>query len=234
GEIYIAGKGLAIGYLNRPETTAQRFLANPFEPGKRMYRTGDTGRWQPGGKIQYLGRIDQQVKIRGFRIEPGEIQHRLQEEKAVKEALVIVKEDNAEDKYLCAYIVPTHQETFNLPDLREAITQKLPDYMHPAFIVTMTALPLTANGKIDRNALPEPEISEEERYVSPETETEKKLTEIWAEILGMEKEKLGIDANFFTVGGHSLKATVLAAEIHKEWEVKISLVDIFEKFTIRR
>ncbi|MCP4151048.1 MAG: amino acid adenylation domain-containing protein, partial [bacterium] len=233
GEIYIAGKGLAIGYLNRPETTAQRFLPNPFQPGEKMYRTGDSGRWLPGGKIEYLGRTDQQVKIRGFRIEPGEIQYRLLAEETVKEALVSVKEDETNDKYLCAYIVPTHLESFEITALRETLAQKLPDYMIPPFFVTLKEIPLTDNGKIDRNALPEPEIQSHVPYVPPGNTIEEGLVEIWAGILGMQKEELGIDANFFEIGGHSLKATVLAAEIHKVFGVKISLVDIFEKFTIR-
>jgi amino acid adenylation domain-containing protein len=241
GEIYISGAGVARGYLNRPGLTAERFVKNPFIPGKRMYRTGDLARYLAGWNIEFLGRIDHQVKIRGYRIEPGEIENHLLAHERIKDALVVVKEVKG-DRYLCAYIVPDstyspqplNPEDF-VPEvqLRDYLSGALPDYMIPSFFIPLEKIPLTSHGKVDRGALPDPVFRGSETYVPPRNKVEEKLAEIWAEVLGIEKETVGINANFFQLGGHSLKATVLAARIHKEFNTRISLTEIFNKPTIR-
>ncbi|MBP2654775.1 MAG: non-ribosomal peptide synthetase [Firmicutes bacterium] len=230
GELCIAGDGLARGYLNRPELTAEKFVANPFDSGERMYRTGDLARWLGDGNIEFLGRIDQQVKIRGFRIELGEIEAGLLTYPAVKEAIVIVKDDLTNSKYLCAYIVA--EDKLTLAELRDHLAPMLPEYMLPTSFVQLDRLPLTPNGKIDRKALPQPErISAGKEYVAPRNEAEEKLVWIWQEVLGV--EKVGIEDNFFELGGHSLKAITLAARIHKEFGIEVPLQELFKAQTIK-
>ncbi|AKH65701.1 hypothetical protein VY86_01010 [Photorhabdus thracensis] len=206
GEIYIGGDGVACGYLNRPELTAERFLADPFsgEPGARMYRTGDLARYLPDGNLEFLGRNDQQVKIRGFRIEPGEIEARLMEHPVVHEAVVLVLGDG-QDKRLVAYVVAEADEAL-VNHLRTYLSAILPDYMVPAAFVRLDIFPLTSNGKLDRRALPAPEEEAFARqvYEAPQGETETTLAAIWRELLGV--ERISRYDNFFALGGHSLLA----------------------------
>jgi amino acid adenylation domain-containing protein/non-ribosomal peptide synthase protein (TIGR01720 family) len=230
GELCVSGDGLSRGYLNRPELTAKKFVENPFIPGERMYRTGDLARWLADGNIEFLGRIDHQVKIRGFRIELGEIESRLMELEAVKEAVVLAREEEAKDKYLCAYFVA--DEEVSIKDLRKRLSGNLPDYMIPSYFVQLDALPLNQNGKVDRKALPVPDggsgIGSE--YEAPRNREEEILTNIWSEVLGV--EKIGINDNFFELGGHSLKGTVLATRIHRELNVELPLKELFKSPTV--
>jgi len=201
---------------------------------KRLYKTGDLACWLLDGNIQFLGRIDHQVKIRGFRIELGEIENQLLTHHKVKEAVVIAREDR-NDKYLCAYITakPGETHTIDSNELREYLSQRLPSYMVPAYFVQLENIPLGFSGKVNRKALPEPEIKPGENYIAPRNETEKKLAEIWSDILDIEKEKISIHDNFFHLGGHSLKATLLVSRIHKELKVSVPLSEIFKTSHIR-
>ncbi|MDZ8064929.1 MAG: amino acid adenylation domain-containing protein [Nostoc sp. DedQUE08] len=214
GELHIGGAGLARGYLNRPELTQEKFISNPFEKaavrlrspigGSKLYKTGDLGRYLPDGNIEYLGRIDNQVKIRGFRIELGEIEAALSQYEDVQVCCVIVSEDIPGNKRLVAYIVPQSQITPTVSELRSFLKEKLPEYMIPSAFVILESLPLTPNGKIDRRALPEPEARTgiEIDIVQPRTPIEEKLTQIWAQVLRV--EKIGIHDNFFELGGDSI------------------------------
>jgi amino acid adenylation domain-containing protein/non-ribosomal peptide synthase protein (TIGR01720 family) len=238
GELYIGGEGIAAGYLNRPELTAEKFIPSPFIPGDRLYRTGDLARWSSPGSIEFAGRIDQQVKIRGFRVEPGEIESRLLKHPAIGSALVVSGIDSDGDRYLCAYIVPrTHNAFDGLHPLsrvlRDYLSESLPEYMIPAFFVPLEKIPLTLNGKVDMKALPAPKAETSDVYIAPRNPTEGKMADIWADLLGLDRATLGIGANFFELGGHSLKATVLATRIQKEFGMKVSLTDIFRHPTLR-
>ena len=228
GELCIGGEGLARGYLNRPELTAEKFVDNPFKPGERIYRTGDLARWLPDGNIEFLGRIDHQVKIRGFRIELGEIESRLLELEQVKEAVVLAKDDDSGDKYLCAYIV--YDAELNVSNIRTSLSATLPDYMMPSYFMRIDSIPLTPNGKVDRRALPEPEGVVGTEYVAPRNATEEVLASIWSQVLN--KEHVGIYDNFFELGGHSLKGVVLVSRIHKELSVELPLRELFKAPTI--
>ncbi|MCP4156049.1 MAG: amino acid adenylation domain-containing protein, partial [bacterium] len=205
-------------------------------PEARFYSTGDLARWRSDGNIEFLGRADHQVKIRGYRVELGEIEKRLLEKEGIKEAVVMAREDNGGAKYLCAYIVAGDRAPEN-PELRQHLTQTLPDYMIPTYIVNQEKIPLTANGKVDTKALPEPEIKSATAYRAPRNETEKKLVTIWADLLNIDTSRaettLGIDDNFFNLGGHSLKATILTARIQKEFNVKLQLTQLFKTPRIR-
>ncbi len=231
GELCISGVGVGRGYQNRPELTAEKFLQNPHIPGERMYRSGDLARWLPNGNVEYLGRMDNQVKIRGNRIELGEIENELLKHGEIKEAAVIAKVDNNGNMYLCGYIVSERELTVS--ELKEHLVKNLPDYMVPSYFITLDKLPLSANGKLDRKALPEPDgnINTGVEYVAPTNETEEILAAIWREVLGI--EEIGINDNFFELGGHSLKATSVAAKIHKQLNVEIPLKEIFNIPTIR-
>ncbi|MCP4154596.1 MAG: amino acid adenylation domain-containing protein, partial [bacterium] len=236
GELCIAGVQLARGYLNNLELTAAKFIKNPFNSGTKLYRTGDLARWLPDGNVEYLGRIDHQVKIRGFRIELGEIEARLLKHDAVKEVVVITLEDKTGDKTLCAYIVTGETaapETLGA-GLREHLAQELPDYMVPTYFVTLDKLPITTSGKVNRKALPKPLLTGTATYTAPGDDVEIKLEEIWTNLLGLEKGNIGIDDNFFEMGGHSLKATTLIYRINKELGVNIELNKVFTNPTIRR
>ncbi len=227
GELCIGGDGLARGYLNRPELTAKKFVANPFKPGERMYRTGDLARWMPDGNIEFLGRIDHQVKIRGYRIELGEIESRLLKHDSIKEAVVVAKEDNSSNKYLYAYFVAEQELT--ITELRDYLAQELPEYMIPSYFIQLDKLPMTPNGKLDRKALPEPDgnLNTGVEYEAPRNELEEKISVIWQEILGT--ERVGINDNFFHLGGHSLKAMQVVAKIT---DYTLTLTDIFQYPTI--
>ncbi|MGX5439997.1 non-ribosomal peptide synthase/polyketide synthase [Bacillus thuringiensis] len=234
GELCVSGEGLARGYLNRPELTAEKFVPNPFIPGERMYRTGDLARLLPDGNIEFLGRIDHQVKIRGYRIELGEIENQLLKQKEIKEAVVIAREDNDRQPYLCAYFTSeTRKKESMIQEIRKVLANELPEYMIPAFFVQLDKLPLTANGKVDRKALPEPDESAVVgvEYEAPRNEVEERLVSIWQDILGV--EKVGINQHFFEIGGHSLKATTMVSKINKEFMVEIPLRQIFQTPTIK-
>ncbi len=231
GEIYIGGSGTARGYLNEQQQTAEKFITNPFIHGDRLYKTGDLGRRLPEGDIEFLGRIDQQVKIRGFRIEPGEIESCLLSHSSIKEAVVLTKENEKNDRYLCAYIVSDIRPLTS--ELKEFLSAQLPFYMIPSYFVFMEKLPLTPNGKVNWRAFPEPEIvASGDEYTAPRDEVEEKLVEIWSEVLGIEKKIISIHSDFFELGGHSLKATLLISKIHKELNAKIPLPRIFESPSI--
>src|SRR5216683_1519407 len=235
GELYIGGAGLGRGYLNQPGMTAEKFVANPYskESGARMYRTGDLGRWRTDGELEFLGRIDEQVKIRGYRIEPGEIEAVLREQGGVREAAVVAREEEGQ-KRLVAYVV--WEEGDGKPsvgELRKVLQGRLPEYMVPSAFVFLERLPLTANGKLDRRALPKPgERPEQGReYVGPRTAVEEILCGIWAKVLGL--ERVGVEDNFFELGGHSLLATQAVSQA-KQAGLRFSLRELFEKQTVAR
>ncbi|QPQ89135.1 AMP-binding protein (plasmid) [Burkholderia gladioli] len=215
---YGFASGVARGYLNQPELSAERFLNDPFHsaPGARMYRTGDLARYQADGNLEFLGRNDQQVKIRGFRIEPGEIETHLASHPAVREAVVIAREDAPGEKRLVAYVTPNQEVPEDLAlVLRTYLGARLPEYMVPAAYVMLQALPLTPNGKLDRRALPAPDSSAyaQRGYEPPQGEAEIILASIWAELLGL--ERVGRHDNFFELGGHSLLAVRLMERLRR-------------------
>ncbi|KAG0221101.1 hypothetical protein BGW41_007211, partial [Actinomortierella wolfii] len=232
GELYIGGPGVANGYLNRPELTAERFVSDPFSntAGSRMYKTGDLARWLPDGNLMYLGRDDFQVKIRGFRIELGEIEKRLSEHPQVKEA-VVVATGEAGDKRLIAYVVAAADDKLTTP-LREYLSSSLPEYMIPSAIVRMDVFPLNNNGKVDRRALPEPDVSAftTNDYSEPEGEIECALAEVWSELLKV--ERIGRHDNFFTLGGHSLLAVRLMNRLSTTRGVQLSLSTLYQAPTL--
>ncbi len=234
GELFIAGRGVGRGYLNRQELTSLKFISHPMIKHERIYRTGDLARWMPDGNIHFLGRKDNQVKIRGYRIELEEIENQILKSEKVKEVVVIAREDKGTGRYLCAYIVSSYPgNSFNIGELKDFLSGNLPDFMIPLYFNRIDRIPLASGGKIDHKALPKPELTIEEDYVSPRDEIEEKLTGIWSEILGLKKEKIGIDMNFFEAGGHSLRAAFLAAAVNKHFNVNISMVKIFEAPTVR-
>ncbi|KKD56757.1 non-ribosomal peptide synthetase, partial [Paenibacillus sp. ICGEB2008] len=230
GELVIGGVGVARGYLNRPELTEEKFVDSPFAAGERLYRTGDLARWMEDGNVDFIGRIDNQAKIRGYRIETGEVEAKLLSVGGVKEAVVVVREDQEGQKALCAYY--TAEEGLTVADLKRAISSELPGYMIPSYFVELERLPLTPNGKIDRKALPAPEggASAGREYVAPRTELEAKLVAIWQGVLG--PVTIGVTDNFFDLGGHSLRATTLVSKVHKELSVDLPLRDVFRHSTI--
>lgn len=253
GELLIGGAGPARGYLNNPQKTAEKFVPlseavpllpkeyiekiNHRSPKNRVYRTGDIARWMDNGTIQFIGRKDRQVKIRGFRIEPEEIENQLKTHETVKEAVVAIGTDGAGDNYLCAYIAGDHNHTgpgqTGIPEIREYLAERLPDYMLPSYFVRLDEIPLTPNGKVNRKKLPAVEaVHTGERGRAPRDEVEKKLAAIWEGVLNIENDTVTIDDNFFQLGGHSLKATILVSSIHKTFHVKFPLSMVFGSPTI--
>lgn len=235
GEMYISGDGLARGYLNRPELTAEKFIPNPFssQPGVLFYKTGDLARYLPNGEIEYLGRIDHQVKIRGFRIELGEIESILSQHSAVREVVVLAREEQSGDKQLVAYIVPEQEQTPTTSELRNYLKEQLPEYMVPSVFMLLKVMPLTPNGKVDRLALPAPDglrPSLAATYEAPRSEMERAITTIWQEVLNL--EKVGVNDNFFDLGGHSLLMVQVHQRLLESLKQDISLVEMFEYPTI--
>ncbi|MGA6168322.1 non-ribosomal peptide synthase/polyketide synthase [Amycolatopsis magusensis] len=229
GEICIAGPGLARGYAGQPGATADRFVACPFgTPGERMYRTGDRGRWRTDGTLEFAGRADDQVKIRGFRVEPGEVERALATEPAVAQAVVVVRATGGRNR-LVAYVVPAAGSTVDTDGLRRALARTLPDYLVPSAILVLDALPLNANGKVDRRALPEPRFEAGDRFVAPRTEGEALLAGIWADVLGL--ARVGVDDNFFTLGGDSILSIQVSARARREG-LAVSTADLFRHQTI--
>lgn len=227
GELYIAGDGLARGYLGRAALTAERFVANPFgAPGSRMYRTGDLARRLPDGSVRYAGRADQQVKIRGFRIEPAEIEAVLQSDPSVAHAAVVVREDRPGDKRLVAYVVPRPQQAVDVTALRQRVGASLPDYMVPAAFVSLDALPLSPSGKLDRRGLPAPEYLSSAVKRGPRNPTEEVLCAMFAEALGV--PAVDIDSNFFEMGGDSLMVGHMVSKVRSTFQVELPLAAMFE------
>ncbi|UCH97042.1 MAG: amino acid adenylation domain-containing protein, partial [Candidatus Aminicenantes bacterium] len=251
GELCISGDGVSKGYLNNPELTNSKLQITNKKDKKHkkgtgknyqnypIYRTGDLARWLSDGNIEFLGRLDFQVKIRGYRIELGEIENRLLGHQGVRGAIAIDSEWESGGKYLCAYIVPEDKRVFDDPEamsseLREYLSQRLPDYMVPSYFVQIEKIPLTPNGKIDRNALPAPfglELKADENDVAPGNAIEEKLVEIWSRVLGV---TVSINDNFFQLGGHSLKANMVMSRIYQELSVRVPLIEIFKTPTIRQ
>ncbi len=238
GELYVGGLGLALGYLNRPELTAERFIADPFvaTDGARIYKTGDLGRYLPDGTIEYLGRADQQVKLRGFRIELGEIEARLRQHPGVQDAVVLPFEGNRQDRLdgrLAAYVIPERMGIVTGHQLKEFLRIHLPDYMVPAGFVMLEALPLTSNGKLDRKALPPPESNAERgetTFGAATLSLHHQLIQIWEDLLGV--HPIGIDDDFFDLGGHSLLAVQLVNRIEQVSGKRIPLTTLFAGATV--
>lgn len=234
GELYVGGEGVAAGYLHQEEQTKERFIADPFSehPAARMYKTGDLARYLPEGSIEFLGRRDDQVKIRGYRVELAEVEAVLREHDKVREAVVVASESEPGEKRLVAYLVAATEEALNTDKLRSFLREKLPEYMVPQAFVLLRALPLTRNGKVDRQALPAPdqERSEERVFVAPRNPTEEALTCIWIEVLGL--KRVGVNDNFFELGGHSLLVTQVVSRLRNSFQVALPLRSLFESPTI--
>ncbi|MGD2091037.1 MAG: amino acid adenylation domain-containing protein [Candidatus Aminicenantes bacterium] len=240
GELCVGAEGVCRGYLNQPELTLEKFVNNPYIPRQKMYRSGDYAKWRDNGDLEYLGRIDQQVKVRGFRIELGEIENRLLKNHKVKEALVIAMESSMEtaaqeegiSRYLCAYIVPAAHHTLSTTELRNHLLVNLPGYMVPSYFMFIDQVPLTANGKLDRRALPPPAVESNEEYIAPSNEIEEKLVEIWKKTLNL--EKVSIRDSYFSVGGDSMKAIKVLNLVNKAFDSNLKVVDLFTNETIEK
>ncbi|MBV8588017.1 MAG: AMP-binding protein, partial [Verrucomicrobia bacterium] len=233
GDLWIGGDGVARGYLNRADLTADRFLPNPFRLGGKMYRTGDLARHLPDGRLACLGRTDTQVKIRGYRIELDEITALLSSNSSVRECTVAAHKTLTGDSHLCAYVVPASDQCPAIENLRSHLRASLPEYMIPSSFVFLGSLPLTPNGKVDRNALPAPAanpLDASPGYAPPRNQVERIMTEAWAEVLGI--EKVGIFDHFFELGGHSLSATRLIARLKSAFDIELPLKSIFVDPTI--
>ncbi|HAU86033.1 MAG TPA: non-ribosomal peptide synthetase, partial [Lachnospiraceae bacterium] len=221
GELCLTGDSLARGYLNRPELTAEKFVKNPYGEG-RMYRSGDLARWLPDGNIEYLGRIDEQVKIRGFRIELGEIESHIREIEGVKDSAVIAREDASGDKAIYAYYTGSG---VSVSDIRDRLIEVLPEYMIPAYMMEIDSIPVTRNGKVDKRALPDIEVSSTEEYVAPRNEAESIICEIFEEILGI--ERVGVNDDFFKLGGHSLRIIKIINRIEQRTGVRFGIKTVY-------
>jgi acyl carrier protein len=242
GELYIGGVQVGRGYWRRPELTAERFVPDPFSstPDARLYRPGDQARWWPDGQIEYLGRVDFQVKIRGFRIELGEIEEVLRQDPRVEDAVVVVNVnvnvnvDAGGEKRLVAYV--TGRGRCDLPTdlLRRHLKDRLPDHMVPAAIVTLRALPLLPNGKLDRHSLPKPDFGSQANRVAPRTPSEAKVAAMFADVLQLPVDRIDIHQSFFELGGHSLLAVMLRGAIKRGFGTVIPLATLFTHSTIER
>lgn len=237
GEIHVGGIGLARGYLNQPGLTAERFIPDSFGhiPGARLYKTGDLARFLGDGEIEFVGRVDQQVKVRGFRIELGEIEAVLGRHPGVREAVVIAREDASGGKRLIAYVVAREELPPSTSEMRDYLKRTVPEYMVPASFVVLETLPLTATGKVNRNALPEPEQARPELaqvYVAPRTAVEEVLCGVFSEVLKI--EPVGVQDSFFELGGHSLLATQIASRVRLAFQVELPLRRLFEAPTVER
>jgi acyl carrier protein len=235
GELYIGGDGLARHYLNDPALTAERFISHPFSerPGARLYRTGDRARYLADGNVEFGGRLDHQVKIRGYRIEPGEVETALCRHPAVRGAVVVARENGRGNKRLVAYVVPAQEPAPTVTALRGFLKSRLPEHMVPSAFVFVDALPLTSNGKVDRQALPgdtgaRPDL--EEAFVAPRDPAEDAMAGIWAQVLGL--DRVGIHDNFFDLGGHSLLAAQLVSRVGDALQVQVPLCRLFEAPTV--
>ncbi len=235
GELLVAGVGLARGYFNRQDLSDEKFVRNPFSenPNDRVYKTGDLVRWLPDGNLEFMGRIDHQVKIRGFRVELGEIEHTLLNCESVKETVVLAREDTEGDVRLVAYLV-VDKETYCVDDLRTALAESLPNYMVPSFFVVLDEFPLTPNGKVNRKALPKPDVSAQStvEYVAPRNEVERKLVDIWSDVLHF--DEISIKHNFFEIGGQSLFAIQVVSRIREAFSVQLKVNDLFLYPTIEQ
>ncbi|WP_281819899.1 non-ribosomal peptide synthetase, partial [Vallitalea longa] len=241
GELYIAGDGLARGYLNSEELTKERFVESSYRDKEMMYKTGDLAKWKENGELEYLERVDNQVKIRGYRIDLGEIEKEIKKCEGIKESVVVDFEDTSKYKYLSAYIVADEEkheekgEKTSISKIREHLGKKLPEYMIPSYMIYVDELPLTPNGKIDRKQLPKPEENTKDRgeYVAPVDEIEKGMVEIWKEVLGIDRN-IGTQESFFEIGGNSIKIMQMVAKIEERFQVEIEFRTIFEGKTIKK
>lgn len=231
GELYIGGTGVAKGYLNRPDLTQERFLENPFRAdGSRIYKTGDLARWREDGVLEYLGRNDDQVKIRGFRIEPREIEMAILEQDDVREAVVVARGESADRLRLVAYVTATAGAVLDAQKLAEVLRDRVPAHMVPSEFVVMDALPLNTNGKVDRKALPEPKRTVTRNHVPPRSDLEKAIANIWCDVLKL--ESVGVEDNFFDLGGDSMAAAIMASALQKHWTGQLSLATFLDNPTI--
>jgi thioesterase domain-containing protein/acyl carrier protein len=234
GELYVGGAGLARGYVDRPDLTAERFIRDPFsaDANARLYKTGDRGRLLPDGNFEYLGRLDDQIKLRGFRIELGEIEAALKEHPAIRDAAVVLRDNAAGDKRLVAFIIYRDRLTAPVEDVRRALRARLPEYMIPSAFMPLEALPVTASGKVDRRSLPSGEVAAPQRsYAEAQSPTEAQLVRIWETLLGV--RPIGVTDNFFDLGGHSLLAARLVAAVEHELGKRLPLSALFEDPTVR-
>ena len=234
GELYIAGAGVARGYLGRPALTAEKFVPDPFaaRPGARMYATGDLARWSNDGMLEYLGRGDTQVKLRGFRIELGEIEAALRALSTLRDAVVVAHEDGAGDKRLVAYVVAQVGGALDVEQVRTDLRRTLPDFMIPGVLVELAALPTTASGKVDRRALPAPELRSQVAFIAPRTPMEQTVARIWCRLLGV--ARVGVHDDFFALGGHSLLVVKLVAAVRDELGIALPIGLLFERPTLER
>ncbi|MFT8349159.1 amino acid adenylation domain-containing protein [Clostridium saccharoperbutylacetonicum] len=229
GELCVGGDGIARGYLDREELTKEKFIENPYVKGERIYRTGDLAKWLPDGNIQFIGRIDYQVKINGFRIELQEIEAQLLKYSKIKEAVVVDKKDENGNKYLCAYVVS--KEKVCSKEIKDFLKKEIPNYMIPSHIMQLESMPVNSNGKVERRAMPIPDLSQRDvEFIKPRNEVELKLNNIWHQIFTM--KEISIKDNFFDIGGNSLTAVNLVSKIHKEFKRRIVVTDVFNKPTI--
>ncbi|WP_027392677.1 non-ribosomal peptide synthetase [Aquimarina latercula] len=231
GEICLSGDGLARGYLNNEKATSEKFIKNKFNENQRLYQTGDLGKWLPNGEIQFVGRKDDQIKIRGYRIELGEIEYHLLANKRINDAIVLLKTDGSGNKELVAYV--TTKEEIKPVDLKKYLLKKIPDHMVPSMYMILEDFPLTANGKVNKNLLPDPidgVFAIDSNYMAPRNEKEKQLVAIWEEVL--ERKNIGIEDDFFALGGHSLKAARVITKVREEFDVRVDMTTLFHDSTI--